>query len=102
MLVTMDRCTRYYANRSGVGEIGPVFRATFRVQIGNGIGSFFRSHFRFLKSLLYSGAKAVGKEALKTGSNIITDILNEDPEQLMSSIFKNRFNEGKNNLEKIR
>ena len=39
------------------------------------------------------------KEALKTGSNIITDILNKEPEQPTGNIFQNRFNEGKNNLE---
>jgi hypothetical protein len=37
---------------------------------------------------LYSGAKAVGKEALKTGSNIIADMLNKEPEQPVGSIFK--------------
>jgi len=62
----MDRYTRYYVNQSGgVGEVGPVYRASFRVQRGNGIGSFFMGLFRFVKPLLYSGAKAVGKEALK-------------------------------------
>ena len=37
--VTMDRYTRYYVNQSGGGEIGPVYRASFRVQRGNVIGS---------------------------------------------------------------
>jgi len=37
---------------------------------------------------LYSGAKAVGKEALKTGSNIITDMLNKEPEQPVRDILK--------------
>jgi hypothetical protein len=61
----MDRYTRYYVNQSGGGgEVGPVYRASFRVQRGNGIGSF-RGPFRFVKPLLYSGVKAVGKEALK-------------------------------------
>jgi len=50
---------------------------------------------------LYSGAKAFGKEALKTGSNIITDMLNKEPEQLLDDIFKNRFIEAKDNLEQI-
>ena len=95
----MDRYTRYYANQSGGGEIGPVYRASFRVQSGNVIGYFFRGLFRFVKPLLYSGANAVVKVALQTGSNIITDILNKEPEQPMSKIFKNRFNEGMNNLE---
>jgi hypothetical protein len=46
---------------------------------------------------LYSGAKAVEKEDLKTGSNI-TDMLNKEPEQPVGHIFKNRF-ESKDNLE---
>ena len=100
----MDRYTRYYVNQSGGGsEIGLVYRASFRVQRRNGIGSFFRDLFRFVKPLLYSGAKAVGKETLKTGSNIITDILNKEPEQPVGNIFKNRFEEAKGNLqEKIK
>jgi len=76
----MDRYTRYYVNQSGgFGEVGPVYRASFRVQRCNGIGSFFMGLFRFVKPLLYSGAKVVGKQALKTGSNIITDMLNKEP-----------------------
>jgi hypothetical protein len=48
---------------------------------------------------LYSGAKAVGKEALKTGSHIITDIRNKEPEQPVGNIFKNRFIEAKDSLK---
>ena len=48
---------------------------------------------------MYSGAKAVGKEALKTGSNIITVMLNKEPKQPVRDIFKNRFIEAKDNLE---
>ena len=70
MSVTIDRYNRYCVNQSGGGgggggEIGPVYRASFRVQTGNGIGSFFRGLFLSIKPLLYSWAKAVGKEALK-------------------------------------
>ena len=65
-------------------------------------GSFQRS-FSFVKPLLYSGAKAVGKEALKTASNIITDILNEETAQPVGNIFKNRFKKAKGNFqEKIK
>ena len=59
-----------------------------------------RGLFRFVKPLLYSGAKAVGKEALKTGSNIITDMVNKEPKQPVSDILKNRFIEANENLEK--
>jgi len=48
---------------------------------------------------LYSGAKAGGKEALKTSSNITTDMLNKEPKQPVGDIFKNRFIEAKDNLE---
>jgi len=48
-----------------------------------------------LNPLLYSGAKALGKEALKTGSNIITDMLNKQPKKPVRDIFKNRFIEAK-------
>jgi len=69
------------------------------MQRGNGIGSFFRLLFPFVKPLLYSGAKAVGKEALKKGCNTITDILNKEPEQPVGVIFKNRFSEAKGNFQ---
>jgi hypothetical protein len=61
----MDRFTRYYVNQSGIGEIGPVYRASFMVQRGNGIGYFFRGLIRFVRTLLFSGEKAIVKEALK-------------------------------------
>jgi hypothetical protein len=64
----MDHYTLYYVSQSGGrgggGDIGPVYRASFKMQRGNGIGSF-RGLFRFLKPLLYSGAKTAGREALK-------------------------------------
>jgi len=71
------------------------------MQRGNGIRSFYRGLFRFLNPLFYLGAKAVGKDAMKTGSNIKNDILNKEPEQHVG--FKNLFSEAKGNLqEKIK
>jgi hypothetical protein len=48
---------------------------------------------------LYLEVNAVGKDALKTGSNILTDIRNKQPEQPVGYIFKNRFGDAKDNLE---
>ena len=79
--------------------MGPVYRASFWVQSGNGIRSFFRGLFRFVNSLLYSGAKAVGKKALKTDSNIIIYMLNKETKQPVSDIFKTRFIDAKGNVE---
>jgi len=99
MVVSMDRYKHYYVNQSGGGEIGPVYRTSFKMERGNGIGSFFRGLVRFVKPLSYSGAKAVGKEELKIVSNIITYIVNKKPEQPLGAIFKNRFREAKGNLQ---
>jgi len=74
MLVTMVRYTRYYVNQSGGSEIGPDYRASNRMRRDDGIGSLSECS-SVLLNLLYLGAKAVGKEVLKSGSNIITDIL---------------------------
>jgi hypothetical protein len=79
--------------------IGPVFRESSRVQRGNGIEYFFRGLFRFVKPLLYSVAKAVGKEALKTGSNIMMDRLNKKPEEPVGENFKTLSGEAKDSLE---
>ena len=67
------------------------------MQRGNGIASFFRGLFRFVKPLLYSGAKAVGKEALKKVSNIITFLIKSLNN--LGVIFLKSFSEAKVNLE---
>jgi hypothetical protein len=84
----MDQYTRYCVNQSGGGEIGPVYMASFRVQRGKVIGSFFRGLFQSVKPLLFTAAKALGREALKAGSNIITDIINNEPEQPVGNFSK--------------
>ena len=56
--------------------------------MSNGIRSFIRGLFRIFKPLLYSVAKAVGKEASKKASCIITDILNKEPEHPVGDILK--------------
>jgi len=50
-------------NQSDGGVVVPVSRASFRVQ--RCMAKSFRGLFHFLKQLLYSGAEALGKEALK-------------------------------------
>jgi len=90
----MDGYTRYYVNQSGGGEIGPVYRASIRMDRVNVIRSFFMGLFRFVKPLLNSGAKA-----LKTVSNIITDIIYKQVEQPVGNIFKTRFIEAKDKIE---
>jgi len=56
----MDQYTRYYVNQSGGvggGGIGPVYKASFRVHRGNGLGSFIRGLFRFVKPYYIRGQR---------------------------------------------
>jgi hypothetical protein len=47
------------------------------VQRGHGIGNILGSLWCFAILLLWSGAKSLGKETLKTGSQILSDIANK-------------------------
>jgi len=49
-------------------------------------------------SLVFRG-KGCRRRSLKTGSNIIKDILNKESEQPVGNSFKTRFSEAKGNLE---
>jgi hypothetical protein len=73
------------------GDFQTAERTRYRVTI--------RGLFRIVKTLLCSGAKAVRKEALKTGSNILRDLLQKQPDQQVGEILKSRFDEVKDNLE---
>jgi hypothetical protein len=96
----MNRYTWYYVNQSaGGGEIGPVYRASFRVQRGNGVGCFFRGIIRFVKHLFIQGQRPM-EGALKTGLNILTDEINNQSEQPVGGTLKTRFGEAKDNHDK--
>jgi hypothetical protein len=60
----------------------------------------FSEDYFVLLNLYCIRGKGCRKRGLKTVSNIITDILNKEPEQPVGDIFINRFGEAKNNLEK--
>lgn len=64
---------QYFKNQAG-GATLPGFRGA-SVQRGYGLGSMFRSLFRFAFPLVKSGAKTVGKTALNTGIEIAKDAL---------------------------
>jgi hypothetical protein len=67
-----DNYTQYYLRQAeGHGVPAEVFRYT---QKGAGIGSYLGGLFRRVFPLLRSGVKAVGKEALSTGVNLLKDV----------------------------
>jgi len=69
---------QYYIRQAGGGEggraIGPGYSVSPFVQCGHGIGSFLRGLWRTVRPVVWRGAKSFGREALRTGGNIMTEI----------------------------
>lgn len=69
---------KYYQAQAGNGlsDIGQLYHISPKfVQRGRGgIGSFFSGIFRHLKPIIKSGLRALKKQSIKTGVNIIKDL----------------------------
>lgn len=61
----------YYLKQSGSGM--PVFQGS-RMQRGHGLGSILSGFFRSAWPLIQTGAKAFGKQVLRTGLKIANDV----------------------------
>lgn len=86
-LDVQDPYLAYYKLQLGSG-VGVVYKGA-PYQRGHGIGSFLGGLFRTITPLLKSGAKVVGSEALKTGVNLLGDIVSSiPPSQAMTSRMK--------------
>ena len=66
-------------------------------QRGHGIRSFFGGLFRKILPFLNKGARAVGKEALRAGINVIEDVENNKP---LKEAIKSRLVESRGNLKR--
>lgn len=66
-------------------------------QRGHGIGSFLGGLFRKALPYLSRGVRAIGKEALRAGINVIDDVENNTP---LKEALRNRFKESRGNLKR--
>jgi hypothetical protein len=90
---------RYYNTQSGDGleDIGSVYKGRkFYLQSGRGFSSFFSSLWRYLQPLVHSGIDTLKTEALKTGSNILSDVVNQ--QKPLDQVLKMRGAEALQNL----
>lgn len=78
--------------------IGQIFIGSAHQRGHGGIGSFLAGLFRKVLPLLSRGAKAVGKEALRTGMNIVSDVTNQNTP--LKESFRNRVKESGENLKR--
>lgn len=82
---------QYYVEQMGSG---PYYRSHIGIQRGHGwLGNLFRNAWSFLRPLATNAAKAVGKEVLYTGSNIVHDAI-DNPDTPLAQIAKERGMEG--------
>jgi hypothetical protein len=108
----MDPLVLYYRRQAGRGreDIGPIYSIPHFVQRGHGLGDVLAGLFRTLKPILWSGAKSMGKEALKalgrealrTGTNIIKDIAENPPTQTTDIISRHVAGSTQNIINKLR
>lgn len=93
-----DIHSSYYHNQAfNGGSTGPYFVGSYNYQRGSGIGSFFSSIFRYFKPIFASGIRSLGKEAISTGSKILTDL--STTTQSPSDVIKMRTKEGVSRLQ---
>lgn len=82
-----DPYLSYYKHQLGSG-VSIVYKGA-AYQRGHGIGSFLGGLFRTISPLLKSGTKAIGQEALKTGINLLSDVIGTvPPEQAFGARMK--------------
>ena len=76
----MDPLVRYYLHQAGRGSrisragIRPIYSMPPIYQRGYGIGIFLGGLWRMVRHILWSGAKTVGRETLRTGGKILSDM----------------------------
>lgn len=96
----MDHLTAYYVNQSGgrLANFGTFYSGSPYVQEGGGIGSFLGGLFRMIRPVLFSGAKALGRESLSAGANILSDIATRKKGEKVKDIVATRVNESTRKL----
>jgi hypothetical protein len=58
----------------GDTDIGPVYSVSQFVQRGHGIGSVLTGFWRWINPILWSGAKTLSRESMRTGCRILADL----------------------------
>ena len=90
-----DPYFQYYHQQAGSGVGNIYYGAAY--QKGHGIGSFLGGLFRSALPLIKKGAKAVGKEMLKTGVNVLGDVVDKTP---LKQSLQSRISDARSNLKR--
>ena len=103
--IPMHQLELYYLNEAGRGlstpGIGPFYSAPLYLQRGHGLGNCSGSLFRWVRSLLWSGTNAVGRETLHNGGKILIDIAERSPTET-TTVSKHMTESAQNLISKLR
>jgi len=97
----MDTLVRYYLRQAGRGHthgIGPIYEAPPVLQRGYGNGSFLTGLWRTVRPILWNGAKTLGRETLRTGGDILSDMARSTGGESPRDIVSRRVNKTAQNL----
>lgn len=78
--MSRSRYDHFYNSQtgSGIADIGPIYRRGGQYyQSGRGLSSIFSGLLKFIQPYLIKGAKEVGKEALRSSTNILSNLNNQ-------------------------
>src|SRR5690349_20408018 len=64
----------YTQHGSGIGEIGHLYKSSSHIQRGRGLSNVFSGILRFLSPYLIKSGKAIGEEALRSGTEIVVNL----------------------------
>jgi len=103
----MTPLRQYYVRQAGGGRggesgIGAIYSVLPFVQRGHSIGSFLRGLWRTVRPVLWSNAKSIGREALRTGGKIITDIADNPAQTRVCDVSKHVSESTQNFINKLR
>lgn len=91
----MERYVEYFtplqSGGSNTGKFGKIYSSSYHLQSGRGLSSIFSTLFKYLKPMIISGSKAIGKEALKSGSNILENLGTDSFSNLVKTETKRGF-----------
>lgn len=94
----MSYYIQYYDDQIGGGGGVKSFYAGSRYQRGSGVGSWLGGLFRRILPYVASGARAVGKEALRAGVRVVDDVANNGAN--LKEAFRTRARESGKTLRK--
>lgn len=87
----------YYNQQVGGGGVKHYFTGS-RSQRGRGVGGWLGGLFRHIIPYVKSGAKAIGKEALKAGMHVLQDVAGG--KSTFSEAMRRRAHESRSTLQK--